>query len=172
MPSRVFFLWHLSNNKCIILNLYHTVGTECFIFSSVLYDHPVIYRFYYSHFYRWASEVSSVWWLFHDYVANMQWTQGVFCFFFFKILFIYSWETHRESQRHRQREKHAPCRELIVGLDPGIQDHALGRRQTLNRWAAQGSRTQGFNPCLFGSQVYMLLATALLSQTVLELKGL
>ena len=24
--------------------------------------------------------------------------------FFFKILFIYSWETHRERQRHRQRE--------------------------------------------------------------------
>ena len=42
-------------------------------------------------------------------------------FFFFKILFIYSWETQRcvrERQRHRQREKQAPCREPHVGLDP------------------------------------------------------
>ena len=37
---------------------------------------------------------------------------------FFKILFIYSLETHRERQRHRQREKQAPCREPDVGLDP------------------------------------------------------
>ena len=34
--------------------------------------------------------------------------------FFFQILFIYSWET----QRHRQREKQAACREPDVGLDP------------------------------------------------------
>ena len=38
--------------------------------------------------------------------------------FFFKILFIYSWETQRERQRHRQREKQAPLREPDVGLDP------------------------------------------------------
>ena len=37
---------------------------------------------------------------------------------FKKILFIYSWETHRERQRHRQREKQAPCRESDEGLDP------------------------------------------------------
>ena len=36
--------------------------------------------------------------------------------FFLKILFIYSWETH--SQRCRQREKQAPHGELDVGLDP------------------------------------------------------
>ena len=29
-------------------------------------------------------------------------------------------DTEREArQRHRQREKQAPCRELDVGLDPG-----------------------------------------------------
>ena len=39
-------------------------------------------------------------------------------FLFFKILFIYSWETQRERQRHRQREKQAACREPDVGLDP------------------------------------------------------
>ena len=38
--------------------------------------------------------------------------------FFFKILFIYSWDTQRERQRHRQREKQALCREPIVGLHP------------------------------------------------------
>ena len=28
--------------------------------------------------------------------------------------------TQRERQRHRQREKHVPCREPEVGLDPKI----------------------------------------------------
>ena len=28
-------------------------------------------------------------------------------------------DTHTERQRHRQREKQAPCREPNVGLDPG-----------------------------------------------------
>ena len=28
-------------------------------------------------------------------------------------------DTHRERQRHRQREKQAPCRETDVGLNPG-----------------------------------------------------
>ena len=28
-------------------------------------------------------------------------------------------DTVRERQRHRQREKHAACREPDVGLDPG-----------------------------------------------------
>ena len=37
--------------------------------------------------------------------------------YFLKILFIYSRETQRQSQRHRQRDKQAPCREPNVGLD-------------------------------------------------------
>ena len=41
-----------------------------------------------------------------------------FLSFLKNILFIYSWETQREMQRHRQREKQAPCREPDVGLDP------------------------------------------------------
>ena len=46
----------------------------------------------------------------------------IFFFFFFKIFeFIY--------ERHREREKQAPCREPDVGLDPGLQDHALGQRR-------------------------------------------
>ena len=41
-------------------------------------------------------------------------------FFFLKILFIYSWETQREGERYRQREreKQAPCREPDAELDP------------------------------------------------------
>ena len=35
---------------------------------------------------------------------------------FLKILFIH--ERHTERQRHRQKEKQAPCREPDVGLDP------------------------------------------------------
>ena len=44
---------------------------------------------------------------------------GVNWYFFLKILFIYSLDTHRERQRQRRREKQAPCREPNVGLDPG-----------------------------------------------------
>ena len=33
-------------------------------------------------------------------------------------MFIYSWETHRESQRHRRREKQASCEEPDAGFDP------------------------------------------------------
>ena len=38
--------------------------------------------------------------------------------FLFKILFIYSSETHRERQRHRQREKQVPRGEPDVRLHP------------------------------------------------------
>ena len=41
-----------------------------------------------------------------------------------------------ERQRHREREKRAPCREPDVGTGdsiPGLQDHTLDRRQALNR---------------------------------------
>ena len=45
-------------------------------------------------------------------------------------------DTERESERGRdtQREKQAPCRELdvIAVAIPGLQDHALGRRQAPN----------------------------------------
>ena len=39
-------------------------------------------------------------------------------FLFFKILFIYSLETHRERGRDTGREKQAPCGKPNTGLDP------------------------------------------------------
>ena len=46
----------------------------------------------------------------------------------------------RESQRHRQREKQAPCTGSPTWDSiPGLQDRALGQRQALNRCATQGS---------------------------------
>ena len=38
--------------------------------------------------------------------------------YLYKILFIYSWKTHKKKQRHRQKEKQAPCGEPEVRLDP------------------------------------------------------
>ena len=48
-------------------------------------------------------------------------------------------DREREKQRHRQREKQAPYKKQNVVLDPGSWNHALSRRQTLNRWATQVS---------------------------------
>ena len=56
--------------------------------------------------------------------------------FFVKILFIYSWDTHTERQRDRQREKQAPS--LMWDLIPGLQDHNQDpQRQMLNHWVTQ-----------------------------------
>ena len=42
-------------------------------------------------------------------------------------------ESKREGQRHRQREKQAPCREMNVGLDPGSAGSSPGPKAALNR---------------------------------------
>ena len=39
----------------------------------------------------------------------------------------------REGQRHRQREKQAPCREPDMGLDPGSPVSHPGPKAALNR---------------------------------------
>ncbi|XP_072600652.1 oligophrenin-1 isoform X1 [Vulpes vulpes] len=47
----------------------------------------------------------------------------------------------REAQRHRQREKQAPCTGSPTWDSiPSLQDRALGERQAPNRCATQGSR--------------------------------
>ena len=51
-----------------------------------------------------------------------------------KRFYLFIHGRHGERQRHRQREKQAPCKEPSVGLevelDPRLQDHARaqGRR--------------------------------------------
>ena len=56
-------------------------------------------------------------------------------------LFIHERHTESERQRHRQREKQAPCGEPDVGLD-----HDLSRRQMLNHWATWSSHKLDFKP--------------------------
>ena len=55
------------------------------------------------------------------------------CLIFFSD-FIYSWETQREKQRHRQKKKQAPCRkpsaEISQSQDYGITTWAESRCQT------------------------------------------
>ena len=49
-------------------------------------------------------------------------------------------DIHRERQRHRQREKQAPCTGSPTWDSiPGLQDRTLGQRQALNSCATQGS---------------------------------
>ena len=58
-----------------------------------------------------------------------------FSFFFLKISFTYSWETHIERWRHRQREKQAPCRVPDVGLNlktPGSWPELMADTQPLS----------------------------------------
>ena len=40
--------------------------------------------------------------------------------------YLFILDTHKERQRHRQREKQAPCREPDMGLDPGTQGSRPG----------------------------------------------
>ena len=59
----------------------------------------------------------------HTWIEKCLKVQQIFPLFKKNILFIYS---ERERQKHRQREKQAPCRQSDVGLILGLQDHALG----------------------------------------------
>ena len=59
-------------------------------------------------------------------------------FIFLKILFIHKRHT-RERQRHRQREKQAPCREPNVGLDPWSPGSHPGLKVALNGRATQAA---------------------------------
>ena len=63
--------------------------------------------------------------------------------FFFKILFFH--ERHTEWQRHRQREKQAPCKEPDAGLDPGSPGSRPGLQAALNRCATGAAPEFSFN---------------------------
>ena len=75
------------------------------------------------------------------------------------------------GQRHRQREKQAPCTgSLTWDSIPGLQDRALGQRQALNRCATQGSRPTGFYMIwhLSHNLICILLFVDYISATVQE----
>ena len=65
---------------------------------------------------------------------------------FLKTLFIYSWQTHTERQKHRQREKQAPCRESDLGLNPRSSGSHPGLKAALNCWATQAALWLTFSP--------------------------
>ena len=47
-------------------------------------------------------------------------------------------DTENKRQRHRQREKQAPCREPNVGLYPGLR---------ITTWADGGAKSLNQAPC-------------------------
>ena len=63
----------------------------------------------------------------------------LYIFYFFKE-FIYLFMIERE-ERERGRDTGRGRSRLSI---PGFQDHALGQRQALNRWATQGSQNLHF----------------------------
>ena len=58
-------------------------------------------------------------------------------FFFKDLIYLFMRDTHterdRQIDRHRQREKQAPCRKPDVGLDPGTPGSRPGWKAALNR---------------------------------------
>ena len=69
-------------------------------------------------------------------------------------------DTHRETQRHRQREKQAPCGEPDVGLDPdtpGSHPEPEADAQPLSHLGAPNLITFAFWACRdFGSLEFTL----------------
>ena len=79
--------------------------------------------------------------------------------FFLNMLFIYSWETHTERQRHRQREKQAPCGEPNAGLDTRTPRSCLELKadvQPLSHPAASPSASFNCKQfCVFFSSLHL-----------------
>ena len=64
---------------------------------------------------------------------------------FFKNFYLFMIVTEGGGQRHRQREKQAPCTGSPTWDSiPGLQDRTLGQRQAPNRCATQGSQFRQF----------------------------
>ena len=53
-------------------------------------------------------------------------------------------DTERKRQRHRQREKQAPCREPNMGLNPRSPGSHLGLKAVLNHWATGAALKAAF----------------------------
>ena len=78
----------------------------------------------------------------------------------FKIFFkrFHFFIHERQWQRHKQREKEAPCREPDVGLDPKTKDHTLSQEQVLNHWATQASPIRPFLYMISGAHLWVFLS--------------
>ena len=75
--------------------------------------------------------------LFRAYSGALQhqhpWEVCLFvCSFVCLRCYLFTHERHRKKQKHRQRERQAPCGEPHAGLNPRTQDHTLSQRQTFN----------------------------------------
>ena len=67
-------------------------------------------------------------------------------------------DTHRERQRHKQREKHAPCREPDEGLDPRTPGSHPGPKAGAKPLSHPGVPRRVFTMRkFFDSMVYQLL---------------
>ena len=53
-------------------------------------------------------------------------------------------DTHRERQRHRQREKQTPCKEPDMGLDPWSPGSHPRPKAALNHWATRAAPLTAF----------------------------
>ena len=80
----------------------------------------------------WISEIQTF--PQNRYQISSQELSLVFVFFLRFCLFIHERHERERGQRHRQREKQAPS---MWDSIPGLQDHDLSQRQTLNHWATQ-----------------------------------
>ena len=71
---------------------------------------------------------------------NLRWTeywpktQTVNFIYFKDFIYFFMRDTEKRRQRHRQREKQAPCRETDVGLDPASPGSGPGPKVALNHW--------------------------------------
>ena len=83
-------------------------------------------------------------------------------------LFIHERQTHTQRQRHRQREKQAPCGNPMQDSILGLQDHALGQRQVINRWATRRPQVTVFQEqsCILGNAPSHPSEATLLMQTI------
>ena len=64
--------------------------------------------------------------------------------FFLRFIYSFIQREWRERQRHRRREKQAPCREPNVGLDPGSPGPHPRLQATLNRCATGAAQLSWF----------------------------
>ena len=83
--------------------------------------------------------------------------------FCLNILFIYSWETHRERQRPRQSEKEAPHKEPNMGLDPRTPGSRPEPKAMLNHWVTQASRKSCYLSVFIDTDFYTDFYNTLMS---------